>query len=79
MKRIDTLWAALKVDPESGRETICTAMVNGNPVPLVTDDPMRIAWLKYQAGSVANLKGHAVRLVCLSDRAEVDTINPAVG
>lgn len=77
MSKIDTIWAVVTLDGETGREVLCAANVGGEPVPLAVANPERVAWLNHHAGALADAMGQPVKVIRLTRRDVVETFKPA--
>jgi hypothetical protein len=74
--RIEQVWMAVAVHEDSD-ESIPAALMGGMvQVPLIISDMKRMHWLRKAAKSVAEASGKQVRIVRLSLRTDLETIEP---
>lgn len=70
--RIDAIWAAVSVDKDG--EGICAIIIGGVSYPLIAVDEQRLEWITEQAEMLAEIAGMTIKIVKLSERTEVRTI-----
>jgi len=76
MKRIESVWMAVSVDPVDQTEGVCSVLMRDHWMPLIAADELRLIDIRKQAQFIADRTGQAVRLIRLTVRDEVDTFEP---
>lgn len=77
MKRVNSVWVALAVDPMDGSEGMCGVLIGDHWMPLVAADELRLPFVQQQARFIADRTGQTVRVIRLTTREEVETVSPA--
>lgn len=80
MPRIDHIHMFVSVDSEDGNEGVCAVpMGEIGCMPLIAADDKRLSQLRPIAQSLANMATMSIRLIKLSHREVIETIEPQTG
>lgn len=77
--RIEQVWMAVMAHEDSDESipaALMGGLMGGMQVPLIIADVKRMHWLRKAAKSVAEASGKTVRIVRLSLRTDLETIEP---
>lgn len=74
LRNIDSVWMALSVD-DDGTEGVCAVLVGGMMMPLLAADEARLPFIIREASQIAAAQQRLVRIVKLTSREEVQTID----
>lgn len=72
IRQINAIWAVISVD--DGGEGVCAVIMDGISYPLIAADEERLAWIIEQAELFARFKKKTIKLIKLSERTELRTI-----
>ncbi len=72
VRQINEIWAVVSVD--DGGEGVCAVILGGISFPLIAADEERLAWIVEQAEVLARIRGIPLKLIKLSERTELRTI-----
>lgn len=75
MKTIDSVWAAVAIDAVEQIEGMCAVKVGENWMPLLAADEDRLPFVREQAALIARESGQVVRIIRLTQREVIETID----
>lgn len=76
IRRIDSVWMVISVDPEDNTEGVCAAPMGpgGMLVPLIAADERRLEDIKAWAKRLRDM-GQTVKMIRLTSREEVNLLD----
>lgn len=77
LPRIQSVYLFVSVDREDGNEGVCAVEISGTLMPLIAADEQRLAILRPVAAEIARISGMEIRLIRLTERADLETFGPS--